>query len=389
MISPSAEKLIVKFLTNQATASELDALDLWLEGNKNKQLFNTYIRINYAVDYNIKKFDSNKVKSKLLELMAKEKKVVKLKSYKYFFQYAAAAIVVGVLTIGYVFKDNFGSNKKELQSVEITSLIEIGSNKAILTLEDGKEVALEKSKSYSTKNVSSDGETIVYHPDEKVYSETAYNYLTIPRGGQFFITLADGTKVWLNSESKLKYPVSFENRKPRTVELVYGEAYFEVSSSEIHQGTSFIVNSKGQEIEVLGTEFNVKAYQNEAITYTTLVEGKIALQVNNTKEILKPGQQAIVGEGESNITIKNVEVYNEISWKDGIFSFKGKSLKDLMDVLSRWYDVDVVFETKELETMTFRGVLSKEQSLEDILSAIKDASVINSYIIKDKIIIII
>ncbi|MEO6347726.1 MAG: DUF4974 domain-containing protein, partial [Aquaticitalea sp.] len=117
---------------------------------------------------------------------------------------------------------------------------------------------------------------------------------------------------------------------------------------------------------------------------TTLVEGSIALNTNNERAILKPNQQAVVGQENKAISIKTVEVYNEISWKEGIFSFKGKTLKELMKVVSRWYDVEVVFENKSLETMSFRGVLGKDQSIEDILSSITSASAIKSYEIKNK-----
>lgn len=210
-------------------------------------------------------------------------------------------------------------------------------------------------------------------------AEVLYNYLTIPRGGQFFVELSDGTKVWLNSESKLKYPVHFIEGKPRNVELVYGEAYFDVSPSANHKGASFNVSSRGQSIEVIGTAFNVKAYKDETMTYTTLVEGRIALNTQNKSRVLEPNQQALLNEINLSVEVKPVDVYNEISWKDGVFSFKGKSLKELTRVISRWYDVDVVFKNKEVESMTFKGVLGKNQPIEDILSSIKSASTINTY----------
>ncbi|MCX7547201.1 FecR family protein [Xanthomarina sp. F1114] len=389
MIPQKTEKLIVKYLTNQATALELDQLEEWLKDPNNKQLFSTYVKLNYAVDYNTKQFDSSAVKRKLDQLTKRENKVIRLKKSQEFLKYAAA-IVIGVFALGYMFKDDISFINKEAQSVEISDYsIETGSNKAILTLENGKEVALEKTKTYQTEQVTSNGEAIVYQPSKTSNKEIAYNYLTIPRGGQFFITLSDGTKVWLNSDSKLKYPISFQAKEPRVVELVYGEAFFEVSPSSMHQGASFIVNSNNQEIEVLGTAFNLKAYADETNTYTTLVEGKIALITEETKNILKPTQQAILNKNQpDNILIKTVDVYNEISWKDGVFSFKAKPLKELMIVLSRWYDVDVVFENKKLENTTFRGVLSKEQTIEDILLAIQNASIINSFTIKDKTITI-
>ncbi|WP_427875737.1 FecR family protein [Flavobacterium sp. MMS24-S5] len=216
----------------------------------------------------------------------------------------------------------------------------------------------------------------------------ANNLLTIPRGGQFFVQLADSTKVWLNSESQLKYPVAFVDGQTRQVELVYGEAYFEVSPSTKHKGSRFKVKTENQNVEVIGTEFNIKAYRDESAIYTTLVKGVVAVSNTSKKQILTPNQQSKITEYNGNINVSEVDVYNEISWRKGLFVFKGMPLKDIARVLSRWYDVDIVFADPALGNVKFNGVLNKNQKLEDILTTIKNINFINAYEKKDNKIII-
>jgi len=263
----------------------------------------------------------------------------------------------------------------------------IGSDKATLTLEDGSVIALEKGKSYTKGNASSNGEKLVYNSNGKS-AAIANNLLTIPRGGQFFVQLADSTKVWLNSESQLRYPVAFVDGQTRQVELVYGEAYFEVSPSTKHKGSRFKVKTQEQNVEVIGTEFNIKAYRDEPAIYTTLVEGVVAVNNAAKKQILTPNQQSKITEYNGNISVSEVDVYNEISWRKGLFVFKGMPLKDIARVLSRWYDVDIVFADPALGNVKFNGVLNKNQKLEDILTTIKNINFINAYEKKDNKIII-
>ncbi|MXO05251.1 FecR family protein [Flavobacterium sp. HBTb2-11-1] len=263
----------------------------------------------------------------------------------------------------------------------------IGSDKATLTLEDGSVIELEKGKSYTKGNVSSNGEKLIYNSNRKS-AAIANNLLTIPRGGQFFVQLADSTKVWLNSESQLKYPVAFVDGQTRQVELVYGEAYFEVSPSTKHKGSRFKVKTQEQNVEVIGTEFNIKAYRDEPAIYTTLVEGVVAVSNAAKKQILTPSQQSKITEYNGNINVSEVDVYNEISWRKGLFVFKGMPLKDIARVLSRWYDVDIVFADPALGNVKFNGVLNKNQKLEDILTTIKNINFINAYEKKDNKIII-
>ena len=206
-----------------------------------------------------------------------------------------------------------------------------------------------------------------------------YNYITVPRGGQFSVKLSDGTQVWLNSDSQLKFPVAFSDGDTRVVELIYGEAYFDVSPSVNHNGSKFKVKNQNQEIEVLGTEFNLRAFKDEKYVFTTLVEGEIVLDNGVSKQKLSPNDQSTLDKESNNMNISKVDVSYEVSWKYGAFSFKDKPLTEIVKIISRWYDIDIVILNKEIENKTFRGVLRKDQNLEALLTIIKNLSVINYY----------
>jgi transmembrane sensor len=391
MKSNKMQNIIVKYLSNQATFAELDELDKWVKNPENEKLFQSYIRTNYAIDYNVKKFNSDKIKLMLAMEIAKEKKVFRLKKIRQrIFYMAAASVVIGVLATGFFFKDSSSNKPSETMPVLVNNTIQPGTDKATLTLEDGTIVQLSKGNNFKTNSANSNGEEIVYvsnNPNSANVNKPSYNYLTIPRGGQFHLVLADGTAVWLNSETQLKYPVAFQEGNPRQVELVYGEAYFEVSPSTAHKGARFVVVNKKQEVEVVGTKFNIKAYKDEFNIYTTLVEGKVDVNIGTQKQRLIPNQQLNLDLSSSKTQIQTVDVNSIIAWKDGVFSFKGKTLKEIMKVIGRWYDVDVVFENKKLETLTFRGSIEKKQPLEEILSIMK-SNTINSYEYKNKTIIL-
>ncbi|MCK0131307.1 DUF4974 domain-containing protein [Flavobacteriaceae bacterium F08102] len=312
------------------------------------------------------------------------KSAKRTKNARYVISAAASIIILVAFTL--LFNQN--RDKPVFDPVVVTNKINPGKDKATLTLEDGTEVELEKNQVFKTKNAQSNGKELVYKPGETTSPEIAYNYLTIPRGGQFNLTLTDGTKIWLNSESQLKYPILFTEGTTRKVELIYGEAYFDVSPSTDHKGSSFKVVNGAQEVEVLGTEFNIKAYKDENFIYTTLVEGKVVVNTANNQETLAPNQQLKLNVSNNDITLfTSTDTFRETAWKNGVFSFKNKPLKDIMKVLARWYDIHVVFASKSLETITFNGSLKKQLSIEEILSIISNTSTI-SYEITDKTIIL-
>ena len=382
------QNLIAKYFTRQASLSELDQLSKWIEDPSNKEEFIKYVKINHVIDLNVKKFGTDDSKIQLLQFIEREKRAAKMRKFRNFVKYAA--VILMVLGIGYLFKNeiiNSGSDTldpKTKTAVEVVNIIQTGTDKAILTLEDGTSIDLEKGKTIQTENIKSNGGELVYDSSNKITTEIAYNYLTIPRGGQFHIKLADGTLVWLNSDSQLKYPVAFAEGTTRIVELIYGEAYFEVSPSTEHKGASFKVLNASQEIEVLGTEFNVKAYKDETNIYTTLVEGMVSVSTATTTQVLKPNQQSNLDLKNNTIIINPTNVGQEIAWRRGLFSFKSKSLQEIAMVLSRWYDVDIEFSTPELKYVKFNGVLKKEEAIEEILNSILTTNSVNAYEIKNK-----
>ena len=314
---------------------------------------------------------------------------IKKKEKRYFnYKYAAAIVLlISAVTIWYGNTENIQINPPMEAVVVQKDSIQIGTDKATLTLDDGSEIVLSKGESVETDKASSDGEQLVY-ANGKATSEKnmAKNILTIPRGGQFVLVLADGTKVWINSETRLRYPVAFTPNKTREVELVYGEAYFDVSPSTEHNGSHFVVHTGGQSVEVLGTEFNIKAYNGDKYISTTLVEGKVIVQSGMESKNLNPGHQSAMDRNSKKMEIFQVDVYNEVSWKDGLFSFKNRSLQDIMQVLGRWYDVDVVFQDKVTEEMTFNGVFRKTLGLQEILDIIQYTNLVE-YEINGKTII--
>ncbi|QDO95491.1 DUF4974 domain-containing protein [Formosa sediminum] len=359
------KKITIKYITSTISSKELLELKEMLKEKENQELFKDYVKDYYDVHAVLNKPDVDKAFDKLWKEIEKQKPSRQL-FFPMWFKYAAAAVLVLMFSLSY-----YLINNKEQAEVK-HSVVETGTpgfNKAILTLEDGSNIVLEKGQPYNAAKVTSNGEQIIY--DKKDENHILYNYLTVPRGGRFEVELADGTRVWLNSDSKLKYPVSFKSGTTREVELVYGEAYFDVSSSKNHNGASFKVRSKLQEVEVLGTEFNLKAYKDDISVYTTLVEGEVSVKNEAFKEVLDPGYQSVVVGEREVIDVRTVNVYNEIAWKEGIFSFRDKPLKEIMKSLSRWYDVDILIKNKELEDIRFNGVLSKTMTLEEILIPIK------------------
>jgi len=366
------QNIIVKFLNKEANIHELEKLEIWLKKEQNTSLFNRFVRIHYIVAQHMTEYDLDKAKKSIQLKLDKGERKKRLVLYRRMGVAAAVLLMFG----GTLF--NF-YNTKQPQNIinKETIVIEAGSDKAILTLGNGNQVALEKGKTYQSEDVHSNGEELVYNTKSKNNKEeeiTIYNYLTIPRGGEFFLKLADGTEVWLNSESKLKYPIQFKEGKTRKVELVYGEAYFKVSPSTAHKGVSFNVQTKFQEVSVLGTQFDIKAYNDEDVVSTTLIEGKVQIEKGANKIVLKPNQQSKVEGNTNEINIFEVDVSEEISWVHGLFTFNEAPLNELMRILARWYDVDVLFETAAHKDFVFTGILERTKSIEDILILIQATS---------------
>ncbi|SMC55357.1 FecR family protein [Pedobacter africanus] len=252
--------------------------------------------------------------------------------------------------------------KKPGTSVRYANDISPGKNTAILTTADGKVINLNDAKTgivvEAAKLVYNDG-TKVQIGDSSMIGRENMNVST-PRGGQFQIVLSDGTRVWLNSASYLRFPRSFGHLTERRVELS-GEGYFEVAKDKLHP---FIVNVDGQEARVLGTHFNINSYQENKAIKTTLLEGSLMVTGKNNKVILKPGQQSVLTPGQLNVGSADLEA--AVSWKKGYFYFNDEKITEVMSTISRWYDIDVNYEG-EISREGFTGAISRFTNISDVL----------------------
>ena len=375
-------KLIIKFLGREANLFELERLGKIIEKRKAKNEFDKLVKIHYLLSFGMKHYDVNEAKSNFRSNIVKNKKRHLFKSIQKVGIAASVLLLVGI-TIFYSKRDHQASEETTVQAP-----IKAGTDRAILTLDNGDQIVLEEGKQYISEKVNGNGKSLKYQTKNNE-TVTSYNYLTIPRGGQFELTLPDGTRVWLNSDTKLKYPVSFKNNKPREVELVYGEVFLKVSPSSKHNGSVFNLISNEQVVQVLGTEFNVRAYADEDEIKTTLLEGSVSIKRDIQNTLLKPNQQSIFNLASNNIEIKKVNAAQEISWVNGLFTFDTESLEEIMKTLARWYDVEVVFESANLKEFVFTGILERSSSINDILKHVEASSEGNlKFIASDRTIII-
>lgn len=291
---------------------------------------------------------------------------------------AAAAVLIVLSIPAYLFVINY--HKKAAVYSNYHGEIAAGSNKAILTLADGTKMILtdakngELVKQHGVKiSKAADGK-LVYELVNSTISNTGAHYNTIatPAGGQYQVVLPDGTKVWLNALSSLTYPTSFVSLTSRKV-LLTGEAYFEVAKvGPANHRLPFIVSSKGQQVEVLGTHFNINCYPEELLGTTTLLEGSVAVSKDGVfKEILKPGQQALVN---TDIKVKNIDTSAVIAWKNGLFKFENADIATVMHQFSRWYDVDVEYKGTMPENR-FNGELYRSMNADNALHILKLAKI--------------
>ena len=262
-----------------------------------------------------------------------------------------AAIFIFPVAIATVAIYKSGNEPQPLSQVE--EQIVPGGKKAVLIMDNGEAIDLKSTSGVELKEkdgtvIQVDSTVLNYQQAPARTSEKlAYNKVNVPRGGEYQLTLSDGSKVQLNSMSSIRFPVQFA-QDCRLVELE-GEAYFEVSKT----GQPFIVQTKGMKIEVLGTSFNISAYANEEYQ-TTLVSGSVKVQTENgSNRVLKPSEQACITPGSNQINVRNVDTAFYTSWIHGKINFKDQRLDDIMKTLARWYDMDVVYENEATKELRF------------------------------------
>lgn len=299
----------------------------------------------------------------------------KKSNYKKWFT-AAAAILLIVAGSLYYFNQDMQRGGDDIAP---------GTNKAYLILGNGKRISLNDALNGSIAteagvevSKTADGQIVYKIHAGDTSNSNRLNRIETPRGGQYQVQLPDGTKVWLNAASVLQYPVSFAPTGDRNVEL-NGEAYFEVAKDAAHP---FKVKSTGQMVEVLGTHFNISSYVEEGRTITTLLEGSIKL---NQHIILKPNERATLLNGQ--ISLARVDAIDAIAWKQGLFVFDGDTLEEVMKKISRWYNVETVFEDASLKSKKFSGRISRSLHLSKVLEKLELVGAVKFEVRMNKIIV--
>lgn len=380
------EHLIHLYVDGSCTAAELNELKSRLMDLDDEAYFNAALDKMWDKNQGKEEADLGKDKSDLLF----EKIITtpqKNKSTRRIWPtFAAAAVLLISLSASLLFYlNNFKEtpHTSKLSKADFPDAIP-GGNKAMITLPNGEVINLRNNQDgvevHGDELVYADGTSVFnaqnglgYNIEEKGIDNPANSYVefSTPIGGIYHIILSDGTKVVLNSESKLRYPIHFD-KKSRVVELD-GEGYFEVSKSK---DQPFIVRSKGQEVKVLGTGFNISAYADNDAVKTTLVHGsvevsrKIRTGENREAVILKPGQQSELNVNRSGISLREVDVTEIMDWKEGLFLFNNEPIKDIMKRVSRWYDVEVVY-SGNMDDIRFVGSYSRNKNLKNLLKNIE------------------
>ena len=376
--------LIFGHVRNTLTKEEREELDEWLtESDENLELFE-------------KLTDEDNIEIGIQDYLQKEKlKQQALSGLKYRIRretknkvwpwVVAVSFILAAVSF-YIFRIHSKNDGIEKPTVKNNNPNDIdpGENKAILTLSTGRTIILDSS---NLASLAKEGDVnIGQNKGELLYSgkndEVKPNELSTPRGGQYKVVLTDGTKVWLNAESSLKFPASF-NGNTREVELT-GEGYFEVAKDATKP---FIVsirskNGRDQKVTVLGTYFNINAYEDEAKTYITLLEGSVKLDIAVVSKILKPGQQGVSATG---IEVKTIDVNQAIAWKEGKFLFHDATIQSIGEQIKRWYDIEV--EYQGTSTKLFNTEVSRNVPLSKLLNGLEGTDQIQFKIENGKLII--
>lgn len=368
-------RLIAGKIMDSLQGEEEEELSEWLHiSSENQAVFdhiNNSDQFRTWVDVK-KSADTDAAWEKLYQLVQKENRRL---MYLRIMRYAAGLfvpVVVAALLYLFIFKPGPLENLAQQEQV-----IRPGNSKAVLLMDDGKQVSLDSADELLL--VEKDGTSIrkaegllnYETPGTTPPAKPLYNTISIPRGGEYNLVLSDGTRVYLNSMSELKFPVQFQG-DTREVELS-GEAYFEVAPAQ----KPFLVKSKGVVAEVLGTSFNVNAYGDKNEVVTTLVDGRIKVALDGPEgisRILEPEEQAVCVSGNRNIEVKKVDVLLYTAWKDGEINFYNERLEDIMTTLTRWYTAEVFFMNPSVKELRFSGSLDRYGDIRQILDIIRSTN---------------
>ena len=349
--------LLKKYNEGKASKTEEDVINRYYE------LFDALPN-----EVNEKDLDTkNEMHEKLMQNIRQEYPLVKTKFTHW---HIPASILIAISSVYAIWYFNLKQQTFPQETVKASLDIPPGGKRAQLILGGNKTITLDGKKNglLAMQNKvqvikTTDGSINFKAVERERKNQTSrQNQLITPPGGKYMLTLADGTRVWLNASSRLSFP-SFFTGNQRLVELE-GEAYFEVAQNK---SQPFLVNAKGTNVEVLGTAFNMMAYLDEANTKTTLIEGAVRVNYKNVSKQLKPGLQAITNSFEP-IRVVTADMKDALSWKDGYFYFKDEPLISIMRKLQRWYNIEVIYHPKANKHQTFGGMISSNNYISNILS---------------------
>ena len=373
-----SEKIEISYLLSRFMGSKLDEheknqLDHWLkEDDANQSLLDDLV-CSKKREQRLEQIDRIDLDDEWKRFKKNSSpKVILMKNKWLDLARYAAVIALPMLIAGYLLLQNYNVN----QFAEGLSVIEPGTQTAHLVLSNGKKIALDE---MALKMKEANNQVLIENKNRSLnYTSvnneskkqiTVFNELLIGKGEEYQLVLSDGTQVWLNSESRLKFPVQFA--KNRREVILEGEAFFEVTKNP---EAPFIVKTGPMNVEVLGTSFNVSAYKDEANIQTTLVEGKVRVSSTfgqSQEQVLKPNEQAVFNKSNNQIEIIEVNAALYACWREGVFVFDEDNLEDILKKLSRWYDLNVFFKSEEVRAYQFSGKLPRFKNCNELLEMIE------------------
>ena len=357
--------LIIRQWSKELTLEEETTLREWITSQESNQVFYQKVITGKGFDHFCQQASEHNYRQKYQAFRSHIRKR-KLRKWRRIGYAAAAILLPFVLSISL-----YPESEQKNTSIQSTEIIP-GTYQAVLTLSNGQDIFLspitEKNKLEAT-TATLEGNTLVY-PKTDTTTAPAYHKITIPRGGEYILRLADGTRVWLNSETELEYPVVF-TKKQRQV-FLKGEAYFQVAKD---CQKPFIVKSGEYQLQVYGTEFNLNTYHTDRIE-AVLVKGSIGFRANaGCKEIvLQPEQLGIANTGNGKTEVLDVDVYPYIAWKNKDMVFVNERLESIMEKIERWYDVNVFFQNERLKDLRFYGDMKRYSDIREILAYLEKSS---------------
>lgn len=378
----SIAKILVNFLNNQSNIEELEFLLDWIKDSNNYQTFQKYISVHHFSNWSMNQSDQEKIINEIKNKIKSQKQKERVSSFKYLKLTKYAAIVLLSVGLGYYLNQ---------PQIELKPIEEVVPTKVTLETSNGEQIIIEE---FSTELIEIEGKviakrkskTITYEKKKRI-KKLKYNTLNVPYGKRFNVELSDGSVVYLNSGTSIKFPVQFMEGKDREIEIE-GEAFFDVAHDE---NSTFRVRSNGAILEVYGTKFNFKNFPEDPFSEIILTEGSVGVKSDlNDKEMvrIKPSFKAKLNKSGNDVEVTQVNTKLYTSWIDGRVVFRNENIDNLIMKLERLYNVSITNNNQNLSNNFFNATIYVEnETIEDVLNYLKEVYSIDYQVVKNKIII--